>query len=211
VNSTVHWKSLGYLTLGLAISTAIGCATTREPATTASVMAQPPATEQPTASTTRASSTKETMAVQEKVTEAASKLTGNATEESSMPGTFSWQELTTPNISDAKGFYRTLFGWNTSDVPQEDGSKSSTYTILKVGDEEIGGIVAIQNPQEADVAYWTPYITVENVDATARRAQELGGTVLVPPTDVPDVGRYSVIQDPQGAEFSVIRYAAESE
>ena len=120
-------------------------------------------------------------------------------------------ELTTTNVSDAKRFYRSLLGWNTLDASQERGSKPTTSTILKLGDEAIGIIEAMPNPQRGDVAYWTPYVTVEDVDATAKRAKELGGEILIPPTDVPDFGRYSVIQDPQGAEFSIIRYAEESE
>ena len=119
-------------------------------------------------------------------------------------GAFSWNELLTKDVAAAKEFYSQLLGWETEDMPMEEG----TYTILKVGDEQVGGIMTIppQAEQMGAPPSWGTYITVDDVDTTAAKAQELGATTLVPPTDVPGVGRFSTIQDPQGAVVSIIKY-----
>jgi predicted enzyme related to lactoylglutathione lyase len=200
------------LTLALAISAAPGCASSPEPEpeTINPTTAHPAASKPLTTSTARASSP--TNKTQNITSGAASTLDRNATDQFNTPGAFSWQELNTTNVSGAKRFYRALLGWNTVDVPQGGGSKHAiSYTTLKINDDDVGGIVAIPNPKQGDAAYWAPYVTVNDVDATARRARALGGTILIPPTDIPDFGRYSLIRDPQGAEFSIIRYAEESQ
>ena len=82
------------------------------------------------------------------------------------------------------------------------------YTIFKVGGEQVGGLMPMPKQAE-DVGaptYWGAYVTVEDVDATLRTAQELGATILVQPMDAPGVGRFGMIQDPQGAVISVIKY-----
>ncbi len=119
-------------------------------------------------------------------------------------GAFSWNELLTKDVAAAKEFYSQLLGWETEEMPMEEG----TYTILKVGDEQVGGIMTMppQAEQMGAPSYWGAYITVDDVDATAAKAQELGATTLVPPTDIPQVGRFSTIQDPQGAVISIIKY-----
>jgi hypothetical protein len=94
------------------------------------------------------------------------------------------------------------------DMPMQDG----TYTVLKAGSDPVGGIMAMppQIPQGTP-PHWGTYVTVDDVDTVARRAQELGGKTLVPPTDIPDVGRFAVLQDPQGAALGVITYTMKSE
>lgn len=192
-------KPVGIVLLTLVITTAVGCASAaKEP--------EQKALESPSGQTATVEE-----APPKGTARTASNIESEAAADVSVPGAFSWQELTTTNVSAAKGFYRALLGWNTLDVTQEGDSKRTTYTVLKVGDEEIGGIVAMPNPQRGDVAYWAPYVTVDNVDATAKHAEELGGKIIVPPTNIPTFGRYAVIQDPQGAEFSIIRYDEESE
>jgi hypothetical protein len=57
---------------------------------------------------------------------------------------------------------------------------------------------------------WGVYVTVDNVDASAKLAVDLGGKVMIPPTDIPDVGRFAFLQDPQGATFSIISYVPQS-
>jgi predicted enzyme related to lactoylglutathione lyase len=117
-------------------------------------------------------------------------------------GAFSWCELMTPDPEKAKAFYATLLGWEMEDMPMESG----TYTVLKAGDQMVGGIM--KTPAEAQGAppYWATYVTVRDVDATARKAKEMGANILVAPRDIPDVGRFAVFQDPQGAVLSVITY-----
>jgi len=109
-------------------------------------------------------------------------------------GAFSWFELMTTDVKGAKKFYTQLFGWETEDMPMENMS----YTITKIGDEGVGGIMPIPAEAEGTPAHWGVYVTVDDVDATARKAEELGGKIHVPPTDIPNVGRFCVVQDPQG-------------
>lgn len=117
-------------------------------------------------------------------------------------GMFSWNELMTTDVEKAKGFYRGLLGWEYKEFPME----GMTYSVISAKGEEIGGIMALP-PQSGEVPpHWGVYVTVDDVAASAKKAQELGGQILVPPTDIPDVGRFSVIRDPQGAVLSLITY-----
>jgi uncharacterized protein len=116
-------------------------------------------------------------------------------------GAFSWAELQTTDVEAAKKFYTDLLGWTTEQFPSEE----MVYTVVKTGDEPVGGIMELPSKACAP-PHWGVYITVEDVDATTRKAHELGATIIVPPMDIKDVGRFSVIQDPQGAMFSVITY-----
>lgn len=117
-------------------------------------------------------------------------------------GAFSWCELLTTDVDAAKRFYGTLFGWTLEDV----NMTGMTYTVVKTGEQGIGGIM--QTPPQAAGAppHWGAYVTVDDVDATAGKAVELGAKICVPPTDIPNVGRFCVLQDPQGAAISVITY-----
>ncbi|WP_089721859.1 VOC family protein [Candidatus Entotheonella palauensis] len=122
-------------------------------------------------------------------------------------GAASWIELTTTDVDAAKTFYSTLLGWTLRD--ESMGESGQTYTVVKAGDTEIGGMMHQPPGMEAMRPAWSNYITVDNVDATAQKAQELGATTIVPPTDIPGVGRFYVFQDPQGAVISVITYTEE--
>ena len=82
------------------------------------------------------------------------------------------------------------------------------YTVIKAGDTQVGGIMTIPDKAKGMPPAWGAYVTVDDVDATAARVAQLGGKVLVPATDIPDVGRFVVIQDPQGAILSLITYVA---
>ena len=117
-------------------------------------------------------------------------------------GVFSWAELATTDVEGAKRFYNDLLGWTTEPAPVEGMS----YTLVKVGDERVGGIMGTKCGAMEMPPHWGIYITVDDVDSTARRSEALGGKVVVPPTDIPKVGRFSVIEDPQGVKFSVITY-----
>jgi predicted enzyme related to lactoylglutathione lyase len=119
-------------------------------------------------------------------------------------GAFSWTELIVPDVDAAKAFYSNLFDWEF-DVSTIEGID---YSSIKVAGQGIGGIMATnaQQVQGNPPPQWGVYVTVENVDQTAALAKELGGKILVAPTDIPSVGRFAVIQDPQGAVLSVITY-----
>lgn len=117
-------------------------------------------------------------------------------------GAFSWSELQTTDVEGAKKFYSGLLGWATEDFPTEE----MPYTIVKAGEEMVGGIMTLPPQCTGVPPHWGVYITVDDVDASAQKATELGGTIMVPPMDIKDVGRFSVIRDPQGAVFSIITY-----
>lgn len=117
-------------------------------------------------------------------------------------GAFSWCELMTTDVDAAKKFYGQLFGWQMQDVPVEGES----YTLLSAGGKAQGGIMAMPPQAKGMPPCWGVYVTVDDVDATARLAAELGAKTIVPPTDIPGVGRFHVLQDPQGAVISVITY-----
>jgi len=114
-------------------------------------------------------------------------------------GSFSWNELTTKDTKAALEFYTKLFGWNTEVMHMGP----MDYTVVKVGDRAIGGVMA--SPPEAPTM-WTGYVTVDNIDETVKLAESLGGTVCVPATDIPDVGRFAILRDPQGAVIAAITY-----
>ncbi len=82
------------------------------------------------------------------------------------------------------------------------------YSVASVGDAPVGGITAPRKQCATLPPQWGVYITVADVDATATQAVEHGGTLLFPPREIPGVGRFCLLQDPQGAVFYAITYAA---
>ncbi len=123
-------------------------------------------------------------------------------EDSQKHGAFGWIELMTTDQEAASEFYTTLFGWETEEYPME-GMK---YTVLKFGGEPVGGIMPAPPEYQGMPPCWSVYVTVDDVDATAARVEELGGKLLRPPTDIPDIGRFCVLQDPQGGTICAITY-----
>ncbi|MBM4060639.1 MAG: VOC family protein [Planctomycetes bacterium] len=109
-----------------------------------------------------------------------------------------WHDLMTKDAATATRFYSQLFGWQIQSVPMH----GCTYHMIHCGPGPIGGIV-----QEANipVAHWMPYLAVHDVDAAADKTRQLGGSVCVPPTDIPNTGRFAVVGDPQGAYFSLFK------
>jgi predicted enzyme related to lactoylglutathione lyase len=117
-------------------------------------------------------------------------------------GAFSWSELMTSDPSAALAFYRDLFGWTTEAMPMPDG----TYHVVKANGTSIGGIMAIPKKAAGMPPNWGSYVTVDDVDAIARKAAASGGKVAHGPEDIPGVGRFAVLVDPQGAAINVITY-----
>jgi predicted enzyme related to lactoylglutathione lyase len=107
------------------------------------------------------------------------------------PGTFSWAELATSDAEAAKSFYTPLFGWSYEDNPIGDGQ---VYSMARREGKNVAALFTSEQPP-----HWNCYVTVDSVDATAPRAEQLGGSVLMEPFDVMDVGRMAVIADPAGA------------
>jgi predicted enzyme related to lactoylglutathione lyase len=118
------------------------------------------------------------------------------------PGTFSWVDLATTDPEAAKQFYGRLFGWQAEDMPAGD---AGTYTMLRRDGAYAAALYAQSEDQRKAgmPPAWVSYVTVQDADATATRAAELGATVLAGPFDVVQAGRMAVIADPQGAAFAV--------
>ena len=119
------------------------------------------------------------------------------------PGTVTWNELITADPA-AVTFYTDVLGLTTSTMDM--GAGGGEYTMFEAGGQPVGGSMPPQAPGVPN--HWHVYFAVDDTDAAAARAAELGGTVVVPPFDTP-VGRIAVLGDPQGAVFSVIKTAAE--
>lgn len=117
-------------------------------------------------------------------------------------GAPSWSELTTTDPQAAMQFYGQLLGWTFDPMAMEGG----TYQVVKVEGESVAGIMAMPSGAPAMPPSWGTYMTVDNVDECAKRAESLGGKIMVPPTDIPGVGRFTVLSDPQGAMVSLITY-----
>jgi predicted enzyme related to lactoylglutathione lyase len=122
-------------------------------------------------------------------------------------GTFCWNELATRDVEAAKKFYVGLLGW------QLEGSTAAgmEYNEIVVAGEHIGGIYQMMPEQGDAPSHWMAYVAVDDVDAKAEKAAELGGKVRVPPTDIPNVGRFCVITDPTGATFSLVKLSGRHE
>jgi uncharacterized protein len=120
------------------------------------------------------------------------------------PMTFIWDELVSTNPDKALKFYADVFGWE----PQPFGPDYAVLrrpgtTSSKGQPKGAGGVLkATEDHRET---YWMPYISVEDPDAIVEKARQLGATIETPPTDLPQVGRYSVITDPQGAHIAVMK------
>ena len=117
-------------------------------------------------------------------------------------GAISWSELMTSDVEAAKKFYGQLFGWELeqADVPEIE------YTVVRSNGREIAGMMTLPPEAAGAPPNWGIYITVDDVDATAAKAEGLGAKLCVPPRDIPNVGRFCVMQDPQGAYISAITY-----
>jgi predicted enzyme related to lactoylglutathione lyase len=117
-------------------------------------------------------------------------------------GRFAWHELHTTDRARALKFYAPLAGWETKDVPMGPGE---LYGLCLLGGKDIAGITK-SKAGTAVPPHWLPYIAVDNVDASAAKVTELRGKVLNPPMDIPDVGRFAVVADPQGAVFALYKH-----
>src|SRR6516225_1532322 len=109
---------------------------------------------------------------------------------------FVWYELMTSDVRAAAAFYSAVVGWKAD-------ASDPQYTLLKVGDAQVAGMM--ETPPEVKAMgvppMWSGYVLVGDVDATEARILQLGGKVIRPGSDIPDVGRFAVVADPQGATF----------
>ncbi len=118
------------------------------------------------------------------------------------PGAIMWNELMTSDQTDATEFYTGLLGLGSGSMegPME-------YTLLKVSGDDVAGVMQITEEMGPVPPNWMVYFGVANVDDTTSQAEGLGAIGLVPGTDIPGVGRFATIQDPQGAVFGMFTHA----
>ena len=117
---------------------------------------------------------------------------------------FVWHELMTRDPDLSERFYGEVAGLSVQALGDEPGA----YRMLMAGGEPVGGLAGpVPNqegwPSGGPEGHWISYIACDDVDAAARKARELGGDVLLPPTDVPGMGRAAVLRDPDGAAFGL--------
>jgi hypothetical protein len=126
-----------------------------------------------------------------------------------MPGnsTFIWNELVCSDVNTCGDFYADLLGWERKEVETHDGQP---YTIFLKDGRAIGGMITLQDAA-ADTSHWEPYIQVDDVDAYVRKIAPLGGKVLTPPHDVPEIGRVALISDPSAARLALITEISQDE
>jgi predicted enzyme related to lactoylglutathione lyase len=114
-------------------------------------------------------------------------------------GRFTWHELTTADPAATAKFYVSLFGWT---VKEMDMGPAGTYRMFMKGETAVGGAMAAP---KGVPSHWLSYVGCENADATAKKITELGGKLLVPVTEVPNMVRFAVGLDPQHAAFGVVQ------
>jgi uncharacterized protein len=119
-------------------------------------------------------------------------------------GRFAWYELATTDMESAKAFYGDVLGWGTQDVP----ASGPAYTLFTAAGAAVSGLMEL--PKEATASglrpSWLGYVGVDDVDAAANRIEELGGAVHVPPTEIPNVSRFSIGVDPQMATIALLKW-----
>lgn len=113
-------------------------------------------------------------------------------------GLFCWNELVTPKVAAAEKFYKGWLGWNAKPF-----GKGVAYTLFMNGKDMAGGMLKSLKPGMP--AHWVPYVIVANVEASIKKAAKLKAKVLMPPFDIPGVGRIAVLRDPQGGVIGILK------
>jgi uncharacterized protein len=116
-----------------------------------------------------------------------------------VPGALCWTELSTPNLGAAEGFYTKLFGWKT----RRDHAKSPSYVEVMHDGKPLASMLRSELSPHLKASSWMPYFAAADVDDALAIARRHFGKLLVPPTDLPGVGRYAVLRDPLGAPFGI--------
>ncbi len=117
-------------------------------------------------------------------------------------GAMTWNELVTSDSTAAIEFYNSVLGTERGITmgPMD-------YTLLRAGGTEVAGVLQITEDMGPIPPHWAVYFGVDDVDQTVSKAQSLGADVYVPPTDIPEIGRFACLADPQGADFNVFKAA----
>ena len=119
-------------------------------------------------------------------------------------GRFVWYELMTTDMEAAKAFYAEVIGWGTQDASMP----GMAYTLFTAGGTSVSGLMGLSEDARKSGLRpsWLGYVGVNDVDAAADRIKELGGAVHVPPTDIPNISRFSIAVDPQMATIALFKW-----
>ena len=123
-----------------------------------------------------------------------------------MATSFSHACIVTRDVERLGAFYIDVLGWKTEN---HDMGPMGTYTLFKVPGVEGdgGGMMGMPPGMEKSPSFWLAYIATADVDASAKKVTDLGGKVKMPPTDIPNIGRFAVVEDPTGAAFALYKNA----
>jgi predicted enzyme related to lactoylglutathione lyase len=117
-------------------------------------------------------------------------------------GKFVWYELRTPDLKASEKFYGDVVRWQAKDA----GMPDMAYTLFSAGDQAVAGAVTMPGTVNMP-PHWIGFVGVDDVDASAAKVKSLGGAVLMGPQDIPGVGRFAIITDPQGAHLALFKGA----
>ena len=121
------------------------------------------------------------------------------------PCAFAWAELYTPDREKAGQFYTQLLGWT---IEESSLGSGGAYHVFLSNGANAAGMPPVQ-PEELGIPpNWSPYFAVADCDETVARAESLGGKLDFPPMEIPEIGRFTFLQDPQGAHFAIIQFGA---
>ena len=124
----------------------------------------------------------------------------------SVPGIFGWNELITTDVQKAKEFYKKVFSWESETM---NFSPGVDYTMFKKGEKMVGGMVQITEEMGPVPPHWMNYVNSIDIESDVQKAKDAGATILKEPMEIPNAGVLAVIQDPQGAVFSLWKSTCE--
>jgi uncharacterized protein len=119
-------------------------------------------------------------------------------------GRFSWYELLTTDMEGARTFYADVVGWGTQDA----STPGNAYTFFRIGQTPVSGMMYLpdQVKRRGGSQCWIGYVAVDDVDASFAQLRQLGGSVYLPPTDVPGVSRVAVVTDVQRTTIALVKW-----
>ena len=115
------------------------------------------------------------------------------------PGIFSWNELATNSPKESAAFYADLFGWEAREMPE------ANYTMFMNGERPVAGLMD-KSAHCDGPPMWLSYVTVEDVRAALAKAVDLGGKDSMGVKEVPGMGSFALIEDPQGGKFAIWQF-----
>jgi len=119
----------------------------------------------------------------------------------SFKGKFVWYELMTTDVDAAEKFYTQVIGWTAKDA----GMPNMKYTLVSAGSTQVAGLMPVPMPNMPPA--WIGYIAVDDVDAEAALVKKEGGAIHKEPTDIPGIGRFAALADPQGVGYCIFKAA----